>query len=186
MPIGLQADHTIRTATALMDGQVAENVEIGRFVLILVDAKQRRLPESSYRFCQSNWIERLMMPKTNDRRMITIGRVGVIFTYLQSPPSSAPTSRFKLSTSLLSRESPSSLFLPSNPLFPTTTVDGRRCARRDFCGRWSHAARRTPLRAVQFKFRDVPTTGRDGSDLLYHLSQSGRVPGRSVDSHDKI
>ena len=46
------ADHTIRTATALMDGQVAENVEIGRFVLILVDAKQRRLPESSYRFCQ--------------------------------------------------------------------------------------------------------------------------------------
>ena len=52
MPIGLQADHTIRTATALMDGQVAENIEIGRFVLILVDAKQRRLPESSYRFCQ--------------------------------------------------------------------------------------------------------------------------------------
>ena len=121
MPIGLQADHTIRTATALMDGQVAENVEIGRFVLILVDAKQRRLPESSYRFCQSNWIERLMMPKTNDRRMITIGRVGVIFTYLQSPPSSAPTSRFKLSTSLLSRESPSSLFLP--PLKPFVPDD---------------------------------------------------------------
>ena len=129
------------------------------------------------------------MPKTNDRRMITIGRVGVIFTYLQSPPSPAPTSRFKLSTSLLSRESPSSFFLSSNPLFPTTTtVDGRRCARRDFCGRWSHAARRTPLRAVQFKFRDVPTTGRDGSDLLYLLRSarpSSRLLGRLVMTRPK-
>ena len=129
-----------------------------------------------------------MMPKTNDRRMITIGRVGVIFTYLQSPPSPAPTSRFKLSTSLLSRESPSSFFLSSNPLFPTTTVDGRSCARRDFCGRWSHAARRTPLRAVQFKFRDVPTTGRDGSDLLYLLRSarpSSRLLGRPVMTRPK-
>ena len=131
------------------------------------------------------------MPKTNDRRMITIGRVGVIFTYLQSPPSSAPTSRFKLSTSLLSRESPSSFFLSSNPLFPTTTVDGRRCARRDFCGRWSHAARRTlraSERAVQFKFRDVPTTGRDGSDLLYLLRSarpSSRLLGRLVMTRPK-
>ena len=132
------------------------------------------------------------MPKTNDRRMITIGRVGVIFTYLQSPPSSAPTSRFKLSTSLLSRESPSSFFLPLLKPFVPDDDSGWTPLRATGL-LWSVVARccktdAASERAVQFKFRDVPTTGRDGSDLLYLLRSarpSSRLLGRLVMTRPK-